>query len=55
MALIWAAGIIWFALQVAAPEQSSTGKTDHAQATDVTGAPVRDEDVKKVEGILKNL
>ena len=56
MALLWAAGIIWFALDVAGPGDSDTAKKgEQAQATDVTGAPVKDEDVKKLESVIKGL
>jgi hypothetical protein len=56
MALLWAAGIIWFALDVAGPGDSDPAKKgEQAQATDVTGAPVKDEDVKKLESVIKGL
>ena len=56
MALLWAAGIIWFALDVAGPGDSKAGNaTAEAQPTDVTGAPIKDKDVKKLEGIIKGL
>lgn len=56
MALIWAAGVIWFAYDVAdpAPKKPAAGKTAE-QPTDVTGAPISPEDEKKVEQILKAL
>jgi hypothetical protein len=54
MALLWAAGILWFALDVAGPgdPDNSTAATE---TTDVTGAPVKDEDVKKLESVIKGL
>ena len=55
MALIWAAGIIWFALSVADPGDSKSKGSGGSDLTDVTGAPVKDKDVKKLEGILKGL
>jgi hypothetical protein len=55
MALLWAAGIIWFALDVAGPGDSGAKKGDKAQATDATGAPVKDADVKKLEEAIKGL
>jgi hypothetical protein len=55
MALLWAAGIIWFALDIAAPDTTPAKPGEQGQVTDVTGAPVKDEDVKKLEGILKNM
>lgn len=56
MALIWAAGIIWFALDVAAPSAtSSNAGADSNQQTDVTGAPVSSKDEKKIAEIVRNL
>ncbi|MCL6684021.1 hypothetical protein [Sphingomonas alba] len=56
MALIWAAGIIYFAMQVATPGPPAPAKKDEqAQATDITGAPVKDEDMKKLEKAIKGL
>jgi hypothetical protein len=55
LALIWAAGIIWLALQVAGPGTEAPKKEGEAQATDVTGAPIKDEDVKRLEKALKDL
>jgi hypothetical protein len=46
MALIWSAGILWFAFSVAGPDDS-TGNTAAAQATDVTGATISDENLKQ--------
>jgi hypothetical protein len=54
MALIWAAGIIWFALDISTPD-GPPAEDGKAQVTDATGAPVKDEDVKKLEGIIKGL
>lgn len=48
MALIWAAGIIWFALDVAGPGDSATNNAAAAgQPTDVTGATISNDDLKK--------
>ena len=55
MALIWAAGIIWFALDMTTPDAPPAKDGKQAEVTDVTGAPVKDEDVKKLEGILKSM
>ena len=54
MALIWAAGIIWVAYDIAesAPKSSATTNT---VATDVTGAPVTPEDEKKFAEIVNGL
>ena len=53
MALIWAAGIIWFAYDFA----GSTPQNDdgnNSAAIDATGAPVSDQDANKVAQILGN-
>ena len=50
MALLWAAGIIWFAYDVAgAQPQGGDGNAaaNAEQPTDVTGAPVTKEDEQK--------
>ena len=54
LALLWAAGIIWFAYDVA----DSAPKGDEVNAeqpTDATGAPISSEDQRKVEDALKAL
>lgn len=55
MALLWAAGIIWFALDVATPGDSPANDGQSAQQTDAVGAPARAEDVRKIEQALRNL
>lgn len=56
MALIWAAGMIWFALDVAAPSATTSNNLASAeQPTDVTGAPVSSDDEKKIADIVSNL
>jgi hypothetical protein len=57
MALIWAAGVIWFAYDVAGGSAQSTGNTsaNADQATDVTGAPITTDDEKKFEQALNGL
>jgi hypothetical protein len=56
MALLWAAGMIWFALDVAEPP-ATAGNTSAAsdQATDVTGAPISSDDERKIADIVGNL
>lgn len=56
MALIWAAGIIWLAYDVAesAPKSPATNNAVE-ETTDVTGASVSPEDQKKVGDILNGL
>ena len=52
MALIWAAGILWFAYDFAAPSANGTS----AEApTDVTGATITDDDAKRFEQAVNSL
>jgi len=53
MALLWAAGVLWFALQVAGPDDS-TGNSD-TNVTDVTGSPVTAKDEKALEEALNSI
>ena len=55
MALIWAAGILWFAYDVAGSAQTTNTGDNAEQATDVTGAPVTPDDEKKFEQALNGL
>jgi hypothetical protein len=56
MALIWAAGILWFAYDFAAPSGDATNNVTNAEEpTDVTGAPIKPEDEKKFADIVKGL
>ncbi len=49
MALLWAAGIIWFAYDFAGSQAQGTNSSDNAeQATDGSGAPVSSDDTKKL-------
>ena len=52
-ALIWAAGFIWFALEVAAPGDGE-GKAGE-NATDVTGAPITAADEKALQEAFNGL
>jgi hypothetical protein len=54
MALLWAAGIIWFAYDFAAPSSDGNG-ANAEQPTDVTGATITDEDAKKFEQAVNTL
>jgi hypothetical protein len=55
MALIWAAGIIWFAYDFAGSQPQPAQNADNAeQATDATGAPITPEEQNKAEEILRN-
>lgn len=53
MALVWASGILWFAYQVAGPDDSS-GNSD-TNVTDVSGAPVTAQDEKALEEALNSI
>jgi hypothetical protein len=55
MALLWAAGIIWFALDVAGspPKPGKKGAASD-EATDVTGATVTNAEMRKVAGLLRD-
>jgi hypothetical protein len=56
MALIWAAGIIWFAYDFAAPSDDQSNRADNqVQITDASGAPVSPEEAKKLEEAVKGL
>ena len=49
MALVWAAGILWVAYDVAGSEpQDSNASANAEQATDATGAPINSDDVNKL-------
>jgi len=54
MALIWAAGIIWFAYDFAAPsEQPANASDNDVQVTDASGAPVSPAEANKLSEALK--
>jgi hypothetical protein len=56
MALIWAAGIIWFAYDMAESAPQATNNSDNSeQATDVTGAPVTTDNEKQFENALNSI
>jgi hypothetical protein len=56
MALIWAAGILWLAWDVAGSAPQETNNSANAeQPTDVTGAPITPDDENKFEQALNGL
>ena len=56
MALIWAAGIIWFAYDFAAPSDDSANSAANAgETTDVTGSPVSADQEKHFAEALNSL
>jgi hypothetical protein len=50
-ALIWAAGIIWFAYDFAGAQPQDQAANNSA-ATDATSAPASDQDANKVAQVL---
>jgi hypothetical protein len=50
MALVWAAGIIWFAYDFAAPEPQPSG--DNILIGNTTAGPVSTDDQKKIADVL---
>lgn len=48
MALLWAAGIIWFAYDVAGSEPQASNASTNAQVTDATGSPVTSDDTNRL-------
>ena len=56
MALVWAAGIIWFAYDFAGPKEDSTNTDENqVQITDDSGSPVSPAEAKKLEEAVKGL
>jgi hypothetical protein len=55
MALLWAAGIIWFAYDTASSQPQGDANTTNAeQPTDGIGEPVTADDQKKLEQALNS-
>ena len=57
MALLWAAGIIWFAYDFAAPSAGDTNSSDSNQIeiTDANGAPVTPDEAKQLSEALNRV
>lgn len=56
MALVWAAGVIWFAYDVAAPsDDSANSSSNDVQITDASGAPVSPDEAKNLEEVANAL
>lgn len=53
MALLWAAGIIWLAVEVAGPDSSQSNSAENV--TDVSGAPVTPADERALEEALNSI
>ena len=54
MALAWAAGIVWFAVEVSTPNTIDIGNNQQ-EMTDVTDSPVSNEQVKELEQTITDL
>lgn len=55
MALLWAAGIIWFAYDFAGSQsEDHNASANSAQSTDATGAAVTGEDANKLASELNS-
>jgi hypothetical protein len=57
MALLWAAGIIWFAYDFAGPsgEDENAVSADQVQITDADGAPVSPDEAKQLSEALNRV
>jgi hypothetical protein len=56
MALIWAAGFLWFAYDFAGGSDSSeTNEVPASQTTDVSGAPTTSDEQNQVAAAIANL
>ena len=57
MALLWAAGIIWFAYDFAAPSDDDTNSAagNDVQVTDANGAPVTPDEAKQLADALNRV
>ena len=55
MALIWAAGIIWFAYDTAtSAPQGDDNSTNAEQPTDATGAPISTDNVNTLANVINS-
>jgi len=54
MALIWAAGILWFAYDFAAPSDDGSNTANAEQPTDASGAPVTSDDANNMRNALNS-
>ncbi len=55
IALLWSAGVVWMALDIANPGETAAGNSEQSVVTDVTGAEVSNAQVEQVESIIANL
>ena len=54
LALVWAAGFVWFAYDVVGPSDGSSA-TNTEQATDATGAPISADQEKQLAQVIDGL
>ena len=55
LALLWAAGIIWFAYDFAGSQPQDTNSSANSeQATDASGAPISGDDTNKLAAELNS-
>jgi hypothetical protein len=55
MALLWAAGIIWFAYDFAGSQPQDENASANAESTDATGAAISNADTNKLDQELNAL
>jgi hypothetical protein len=56
MAILWAAGILWLAWDVAGSSSEGSNTSENAEApTDATGSAINPDDEKKLEQAIRNL
>jgi hypothetical protein len=55
MALLWAAGIIWFAYDFAGSQPQDENASANAESTDATGAAISNADANKLDQELNAL
>jgi len=56
MALVWAAGMLWFAYDFAGSQpQADANSTNAEQPTDISGAPVSSDQEKQVAAAIDNI
>jgi hypothetical protein len=55
MALLWAAGIIWFAYDFAGSQPQDVNASANAEQTDATGTALSSDDTNKLAAEFNNL
>jgi hypothetical protein len=56
MALLWAAGVLWFAYDFVAPgDQPANSADNQVEISDASGAPVSPEEAKQLENAVNGL